>query len=208
MTNLIDTLSDDLVPVRPLSLTRGRAIALAAALVTVLGTLASFGLRPDLAAGRPTPIVLLLAGLFALTAVAAGWGATRLARPAVGSTNQTGAFWLAGAILLFPTVALLEIAMGHGARIDTAFGLRCLQWGMTLSVLSAAALTLFLRRGAPVLPDKAGLLAGLAAGSVGALANTLECPGTSLDHLAFWHVATVALWAAIGRWGLARLLRW
>lgn len=208
MNSLIDTLSDDLQPVRPLSLTRGRALGLAAALFTVVGFLSLYGLRPDLAAGRPAPLILIIAGLFGLTAVAAGWAATRLARPAVGSVNQTGALWLFGAILILPTVSAIEMALGHGVHMDTAFGLRCLSWGVGASVITAAALTGFLRRGAPVLPEKAGLFTGLAAGSVGALAITLECSGTALSHLAIWHVAIVAVWAVIGRWGLSRLLHW
>lgn len=208
MNSLIDSLSDDLQPVRPLSLTRGRALGLASALFTVVGFVSFYGLRPDLAAGRPAPLVLITAGLFALTAVAAGWAATRLARPAVGSANQTGAFWLFGAILVLPSVSAIEYALGHGVEMDVAFGMRCLGWGVAASVVTAVAMTAFLKRGAPVLPEKAGLLTGLAAGSVGALAITLECAGTALSHLAFWHVAIVALWALAGRLVLSRLLRW
>lgn len=208
MNDLIDTLSDDLQPVRPLSLTRGRWLGLGAAAFSVLGFLLLFGLRPDLAAGRPAPLVLVIVGLFALSAVAAGWAATRLARPAVGSVNQTGALWLFAAILVLPAASAIERALGHGADMDVAFGLECLSLGLAASLVTAGALTAFLKRGAPVLPDKAGLLVGLSAGSVGALAITLECAGTQLSHLAVWHVGIVALWAALGRWGIGRMLRW
>ncbi|MBW0144725.1 NrsF family protein [Sphingomicrobium clamense] len=208
MTNLIDTLADDLEPTSILSLTRGRIAAASVALATTIGVVALYGIRPDLAAGRPAPLILVTAGLFLLTAIAAGWAATRLARPAVGSANQTGALWLFGAILILPAVSAIELALGHGVGINAEFGARCLTFGLIGSIFTASAITLFLRRGAPVLPEKAGLLTGLAAGSVGAFAVTLECSGTALAHLAIWHVGIVALWAAIGRWGVSRLLRW
>ena len=208
MNSLIDSLSEDLKPVRPLSLTRGRVVALIAAVATCAALIIAFGFRPDIAAGRPSTLVLITAGLFALTAFAAGWAATRLARPAVGSINQTGALWLFAAILILPAVSAIELLLGSGAAMDTELGMRCLGWGIASSIVTGAALTLFLKRGAPVLPEKAGLLTGLAAGSVGALAITLECSGSTLSHLAVWHVAVVAVWAVIGRWGLSRLLRW
>lgn len=208
LDTLIDDLAQDAGPVRHLSLTRGRIVALAASALFVAAFLALLGLRPDLAAGRPAPLILLVAGLFALTAVAAGWAATRLARPAVGSGNQTGAFWLLGAILLLPAVSFVEALLGNGISMDQGFGVRCLGWGLVASIITATALTHFLRRGAPVLPEKAGTLAGLSAGSIGALAVTLECSGTALSHLALWHVAVVALWTLAGRFALSRLLRW
>lgn len=202
---LIDHLAEEGAAVRPLSLTEGRGLAATAGFATVAAFVGAFGFRDDIVAGHPQALPLVVASLFGLLAVAAGWSATRMARPAVGG-SQGGALWVFAAVLLLPAISLIELASGE--HMDVAFGLRCLFWGIGASVITAVAMTMWLRRGAPVMPEKTGLLAGLTAGSVGALALTLECNGSALSHLAIFHVGIVAVWAVVGRTLIARALRW
>ncbi|WP_265563583.1 NrsF family protein [Sphingomicrobium arenosum] len=204
---LIDQLSADAAPVRPLSLPLVRLALVATALGTILLTLAFWGPRPQLLTGTADAVTLLLAALLGLLAIAAGLAATRLARPAVGGVPG-GGLWLFGAILLFPAIALVQQLLGHDEGAQSFLGIYCLASGLGMSLFTAAFLTLHLRRGAPVLPERAGLLAGIASGAVGALAITLECGGSTFAHLALWHVAIVAAWALVGRTLLARLIRW
>ncbi|WP_265570337.1 DUF1109 domain-containing protein [Sphingomicrobium nitratireducens] len=207
MNDLLDRLADDVRPVRPLSLGHGRILAGTAALATIATVLVVFGVRPDLADGNPASLTLLVAGLFALLAVAAGWSATRLARPAVGGP-QGGAHWVLAATLLLPAVSIVEFVSGSAGTMDVAFGLRCFAWGLASGLFTGVVLTHWLRRGATVLPEKAGTLVGLTAGAVGALAITLECSGSGLAHLGLWHVASVIVAALLGRVLVTPILRW
>ncbi len=86
--------------------------------------------------------------------------------------------------------------------------MRCLQWGVLASFVSLGVLGWRLRKGAPVLPERAGLMAGIASGAVGSVAITLECNNSELLHLAIAHVGIVAIAATIGRFALPRIIRW
>ncbi|QDP19945.1 NrsF family protein [Sphingomonas xanthus] len=204
---LIDQLADDARPVRPQSVTVSRIGFGALSALTLMLVLGLLGVRADIASGAPSPVILLIAGLFAITAAAAGLAATRLARPEVGG-RQGGAFWLVAAIALLPLISLVEYLLGNTAGTSTALVLRCLLWGVLASSLTLALLGWTLRSGATVLPSRASWLAGIAAGAVGATAITLECPNGEMLHLAIGHVGIVAVSAWISRLVLPPLIRW
>ena len=203
----IDQLADTAKPVRPVRERHGRVAGLLAAAGTVAFVLGYYGVRPQLATGTVDAVTLVLIALFGLLAVAAGITAVRMAQPAVGSP-PSGAPWLLGAVMIFPAIAVVEALIGHGESSQAFLGTTCLKLGSIASLLTAAVLVLHLRRGAPVLPEQAGLYAGVSAGAVGAMAFTLECGGSTFAHLSFWHVGIVAIWAVIGRTILPRLVRW
>ncbi|MCJ7421959.1 NrsF family protein [Sphingomicrobium astaxanthinifaciens] len=204
---MIDDLAAELAPQPAVRERDGRRAALAAALVTIALVIGLLGLRPQLVNGVADALVLVTTALFALLALAAGLSAIRMAQPAVGAPRG-GALWLFVAMLLFPAIALVEHLVGRPADAQAQIGLMCLLNGVGASLFTAAVIVRHLRRGAPVLPEAAGLCTGLAAGAVGAVAITLECGGSSFAHLAFFHVGIVAAWALIGRLVLARLVRW
>lgn len=204
---LIDSLADSAEPVRPMSMTQSRIMLGIAALATVATMLALYGPRVDIVQGTPSPVILMVAGLFALGAAASGWAATRLAQPAVGG-SQGGALWTVGAIALLPAVSLIEFLLGNLEPASSAGVIKCLTYGITASFVTLAVLTWRLKQGAPVLPDRAGLFAGLSAGSVGAFAITLECNFSGLAHMTLGHVGVVGAMALVGRYGVSRLIRW
>ncbi|MCM8557226.1 NrsF family protein [Sphingomicrobium sediminis] len=205
--NLIDQLADDAGPVRALTPREGQLLLAGAAALTLTIVIGIAGLRPQLTNGTADAISLVVTALFGLLSVAAGLSAVRLAQPQVGGA-QGGAAWVFAAMLLFPAISVIEHGIGSPDSSLPELGMLCLGYGAAASLITAVALTAFLRKGAPVLPEKAGFMVGLAAGSVGAFAITLECGGSSFAHLAFWHVGIVAFWALVGRFGLAHLLRW
>jgi len=69
-------------------------------------------------------------------------------------------------------------------------------------------MVLHLRRGAPVAPQRAGLLVGLAAGSLGALAYNLHCSYDSMVYTGLWYGLVVGSAAVAGRLVVPRLIRW
>jgi hypothetical protein len=206
---LIDNLADDAAPVVARRDRDGRRWLAAAAAATLTVVALWFGLRPDILRMAPQPMIAIAAGLMAILAVAAGTSAVRMARPQVGAAASS-APWLAAALMMMPLAALAAIAAqpAEAAGLALEPGLRCLRFGLVSGLASMAALTLWLNRGAPVAPERAAWLVGLAGGAIGALMVTLECPHDPIAHLGVWHVAVVPVAAVAARLALPRFLRW
>ena len=198
MTDTSDTFLDSLVadlrPVAPLRQRSGMALAALALALGAILVLSVYGMRQDFAAGHPAQLALTAAGLFLVLALASAWVAVDMARPAVG-TRREGWGWTALMAAVLPGSALALMAMnlvsGQPAGLDP-HGYSCLGLGCGFGLLTAAALTLWLRRGAPSSPARAGLLTGVAAGAAGIFAVSLCCPSDSLLHIGIWHGATVS----------------
>lgn len=206
----ISGLVDDLVPVRPLRQRSGMARAVLAMLGGAAGMLLLFGLRADFQSGRPDALPLLSAGLFLVLALASSWAVVDLARPLVGSRRE-GWGWNALMVALLPVLALVLMLTNalRGVPSGLAFNEpQCLEYGLLGSLITAAVLILWLRRGAPAEPDRAGLMTGVAAGSAGIFAVSLYCPHSDLVHIGIWHGLTVVLAGLIGRLAVPRVVRW
>lgn len=206
----LDNLVADLRPVAPLQQRSGMAFASFALGLGALLVIAMLGLRRDLAAGHPAPLALTATGVFLVLALASAWAAVDMARPAVGLRRE-GWGWTALMAAVLPGSALaligLDFLTGQPVDLDRG-GLGCLAIGSVVGVLTAATLVVWLRRGAPSSPARAGLLTGVAAGSAGIFAVSLWCPHDSLLHIGIWHGATVIAMGIAGRVALPRLLAW
>jgi len=168
----LESLVADLKPVAPLRQRNGMAWALLALLLGSLLVIALLGLRQDMAAGHPEPLVLLAAGVFLVLALASAWGAIDMARPAVG-TRRDGWGWTAlmAGVLPGSALALMLADFVGGRPIDIDHGgIACLGLGCAVGLLTATTLVAWLRRGAPTSPSRAGLLIGVASGSAGIFA--------------------------------------
>lgn len=207
--SLIDKLASNAVPVRARSVRTGRLALAALSVATLLAVLGTYGFRSDVLTGELPPMRALASGLMLLLACAAGGSAIRMARPQVGAASS-GAPWALAALLLIPAIALAGI-IAHPAELAglaAGPGLRCLGFGLGAGFAAFVFLVIWLRRGAPVAPERAAWLAGLAAGAVGAFAVTLECPANSLVHIGVWHVAVPLVAGAAARLVLPRFLHW
>lgn len=207
--DLIDQLADDAVAVRPMRTGAARAMLVAVAATSILLVQWEMGMRQDVAAMSPQPMLAVSLGLFAILAIAAGTSAIRMARPQVGAA-QSGAPWALAALLLLPLAAVIALAANPAltSGLDPHQGMRCLTTGLIAGSGTLALLCLWLRTGAPVAVERSAWFAGLAAGAVGAIANSLECPVDAITHLGVWHVAEVLLGGLIGRIVLPPMLRW
>ena len=92
MTIDIETLVADLQPVRPVSPRGGVLIALVAAAVVIAVVAATLGLRPDVVAGDPHPVVMMREGMLLLLGFASLAAVVASARPGVGQSS-TGWRW-------------------------------------------------------------------------------------------------------------------
>jgi hypothetical protein len=208
----IDTLVEELVPVRVLRAWHALALTAVATVVASAGVIYRFGLRTDLAHGVIIPMVLLRGGALLLLGTAALLAVVNAGRPAVGrATGHTGWRWALAMAALFPVSALLLWMQSEAATVadlHSGVGMYCLSIGGGAALLIGTALTLWLRRGAATSPHQAGWLTGLTAGSLGTFAFSLHCPVTGIYYIGFWYSLTVALCAVIGRIVVPHLIRW
>jgi hypothetical protein len=210
----IESLVADLVPVRALRRRDAIGSIVAATAVASVAVIAVFGIRPDIMAGNPHPIVILRAGLLILLGLATVGAVAAAARPAVGRANN-GWLWALAAAALLPAAALIRFAynMMTGDMLDTylidlEFGGKCLAISGVGGLWIGSLLTLWLRRGAPTALNRAGWLVGLAAGSFGTFSYSLFCGSDSIFYIGFWYSIAVALCAVVGRLIVPPLIRW
>jgi hypothetical protein len=208
-STLIDAMAAELEPVKPLRLRDGVVLVTAAAAVTLIAVALLTGLWRGIWDGTASAFFFTTNGLLLVLGCASAASVLRMARPRVGN-HHDGPRWASLMVAVLPFAALVSLAgHEHGwSALAAPHGLECLGAGLLASTLSAGALFAWLRRGAPVAPATAGLYLGIASTSLGSAAYGLACPLDGAVHLGIWHVAPVAIGALIGRFLVARLLRW
>jgi hypothetical protein len=146
---------------------------------------------------------LLLLGLVCAATLLA------MANPGVSRHSHGWKIALAAA-LLFPLSATILAAADQpsGSSGTMQSGIQCLTYSLIGGTAIAIPMVRWLRRGAPVAPDKAGWLTGLAAGGLGAFAYNFQCPFNSIVYTGFWYSLATGLCALFGRLIVPRLIRW
>ncbi len=205
----IDDLVNDLTPVKPMNINKG--LALPAVIVTAFAALfiSQLGLRSDLAAGNPAPLILMRGGILLLLGFATAHAVVHMAQPSVGKGNQ-GWIWAVGAALLFPVSALIVAisAISSDMPVTVNTGWYCLKMCLAASAATAIPMVLWLRKGAPTSLERAGWLTGLAAGGLGAFAYSFHCPFTKVMDISVWYTAAIVTSSIVGRLIVPRLIRW
>ena len=210
LTNpLIDSLVDDLAPVRPLTLAQGIVLFLASTIGTVLLVEIIDGIWRGMLDGRASALFFVANGMFALLGTAASIAVLKMASPHVGN-RQDGARWASVMIAVLPAsaFAILTLQGNLGEVTRDMYGPECFAAGLGFATITGAALVLWLRRGAPVSLPAAGLYTGIAAGATGTFAYGLACPIDDLAHLGTWHVLPIVVSAMVGRLVVPSLVRW
>lgn len=207
----LDNLAEELTPVKPLR--TGNAIA-GIAVLTIAGSIfivATLGFRDRfLDATATDPIFLIRTGLLLVLGAASLSAATSMAGPAVG-TSRTGWRWAVAAALIVPVAAAIAALVGRtpiAERLHPANGAECLTYSIGIGLVLGAALTWWLRRGAPTSPERAGLVTGLAAGSLGTLAYSMHCPLNDMVYIGLWYTMAIGVTTLAGRLIVPRLIRW
>nr|WP_137676734.1 DUF1109 domain-containing protein [Parerythrobacter lutipelagi] len=207
--SLIERLSDDLEPVRAIRTRDGIALVALAVVVTILLVEFTEGLWLAGLTGSASPFFYLGNGLLLVLGAAAAIGVLAMASPRVGNRHE-GPKWAMAMAAVLPLAALVTLFSQPGgiAAYHDPYGMHCLTAAVLSSVLVAGALVTWLRRGAPVSVNTAGLLVGVASTALGSAAYGLSCPLDGMLHIGFWHAAPVAIGALVGRFALPPLLRW
>lgn len=210
----IDTLVSDLVPVRRIRLREGMAIALAMMAVCALAIGLRLGVRGDLANGALHWMFLLRSAALLGLGIAAAAAALSESTPLVGGERPGMWKWALAVAALFPLGAafvwLADIRSIDQAQrlLDPQYGMQCLQMSALCAVAIGMAMTAWLRRGAPVSPERTGWLVGLAAGALGTAAYSISCSENAVVYIGTWYTLAIGGCAIGGRVVLTPLLRW
>ena len=208
---LIDVLSKNVEPVKParvkmtlaLALIVGAAVAFCLMFVTV-------GVRSDIKTGVLSGFIALKL-LFTLTLISAGTVLlSRLIRP-----GQDGRKSYAVIVISFVVLALAGAgSLVIHAPISWGHMVMGTNWTMCVLCIPLFAMLPFigliwtLRQGAPTNLRRAGAVAGLVAGALGAIAYAFHCPDDSIPFIALWYGVMIAGCTAVGAILGPRLLRW
>ena len=206
----IDFLVDDLKPVRLVKSSTAFLLAMALTGVIALLIAATIGVRPDVAAADPATILLVRSGTLLLLGFATLQALALSARPGVGTQNN-GWKWILAVAGLFPIATFfswLQAKPIFFAAASSPSAVWCLGISLSSALVVGTALTIWLRRGAPVSINRSSLLVGLAAGSFGTFCYNLYCPSQSIEYVGIWYGLSVALSAGAGRLIIPRFIRW
>lgn len=208
---LISLLVADLKPVDPRRILRAVIVALAIGTAAAFGVmLLIFGIGLEMPGARD-PDFLATKLLFAFAVVVTGAiFLPRLARPGA-EMNSCSALIFAP----FATIAAVAAVALGSAHFSTWTGmvvgkdsLTCLLSIPLLAVLPFTALIWALSIGAPMDRTRAGKIAGLVGGGLGALACAFPCADGSLPSIALWYGLPIGICATFGAKLGPSLLRW
>jgi hypothetical protein len=210
----MSSLIDDLTPVRVVQRRDSLLLIAVATFVASVVVAMTYGMRADIIAGNPHPIVIIRASLLLLLGLATTLAVAAAARPSVGKP-QNGWMWALAAAAVLPFAALCKFIYLYASgqplnlfMLDFEFGPRCL-FISTLSALWIGSLMAWwLRRGAPIALNRAGWLVGIAAGSFGTFSFNVYCNSVSIFYIGLWYSLAVTICAIVGRLIVPRLIRW
>jgi hypothetical protein len=207
--DLIEQMASELQPVRPLKMRDGLLLVALAALATVLLVEVFVGLWAGVLQGQASAFFMIANGLLLVLGIASATSVVTMASPRVGNRHDAPKWTMAMAGVL-PVAALITLAaqQSEAELLGDSYGLHCTGAALVASILTASALLVWLRRGAPVSLNTAGLHLGVAAGALGSAAYGLACPLDGIVHLGIFHVAPVVIAGLVGRFAVPRLLRW
>lgn len=209
----IEALVGDLRPVEPLRLWTGVIVGLCLTAIATGAVWMTFGLRADVMAMHPAPIVVargaaLLAGGLVLLVAAL--------RAAVPGRSDEGATALGTMILGILPIGLMGLLLeGIVARqrpsfaeLTTPITLRCFYIALAASLLVGGGLVKWMRRAAPTDIERASWLIGWTSAALGTFAYSLFCPSQTMAFVTAVYPAAMLVAATAIRLATPPLLRW
>jgi hypothetical protein len=209
--DLVSMLSTGVEPVDPKRIAWRYLLAVGGGSLAALALMATaLKLNPALPQELSEPMFWVRETFCASLGMVGLVGIARLARPGralglipVGIALPVIAMWALAAIILLtaPSPSRAHLIFGRTARI-------CPFLIAMIAGPPFFALIWALRGLAPTRLRLTGGIAGVAAGSIGALAYSLHCPELAAPFIGIWYLLGITLCATFGVWAGPRLLRW
>ena len=187
------------------------------AAAAILGTLCAFALfmltlgpRPDVDQALHTLRFDFKCVVMFILAVTTFFVARDMTRPEVTRSRLRPLLW-AAPLLLILSVAVELIVMPQDTWMPRLIGQNMPYCTTMIPLFALAPLALMLwvfRQGAPQNPVRAGAIAGLLAGGIGATLYAVHCFDDSPLFVATWYTLAITFVTGLGALLGARLLRW
>jgi len=197
--DIINRLATEAKPVTQPNPWRMLSLWLFATLISSMGLMGLMGLRPDLAVQLQQPLFLLEVGtlltLILSTALAAVW---------LSFPDQRQQPWVCRLPLL--PLAFYLALMGYRLAVPEATmpplekenGINCGLCLILYALVPATFLFFLVRRAATTTPRRTGMIAMLAAASIGHLVLKFIEPNDAVQHAIVWHITPVLLLGFMG----------
>jgi hypothetical protein len=208
---LVETLSQDLKPVRPQSVKRDAAILCIVAVLEFAAFLGAGLMRPDMPHAMHMPSFWWKLASMAVVAISGVTVALLSADPT--RSPRAGLRLIAIFIAAILATGWLADAMQDGfgellGRLDWQMGIQCTWKMVTLSVPSVIALGILVQRGAPTDRFGTSLAAALGSAGWGAFVFVFACPSDDVLYIATWYSIGCGIVMIVGRSILAQLFYW
>jgi len=206
---LIDSIVRDLRPVRPVRIGAVLGLLLAVEAVVLAAGIGWSGIRPDIGARLRDPRFVGFVAILATAAIGSAWAALRLSVPGRELSGRA----LAGLLLLPSLAAAAAVVLlpwgGSWADLRPAMWAcwHCISFTAATAFVPWLFVVVTVSRLAPLRPARVGILAGLSAFALGALATELHCAARDGYHLALGHYLPVLVMALVTGAFVARVLR-
>ena len=203
-SKLIDSLTQDLQPVRPLQAPVTRAIIMSfTALILIVGMLLFLGgPRADWAAVFKTPIfmigdiLMLVAGFIsAIAAFTLSVPDTKIRKPVIVLLCAATVIWVGICLYALSSITLPAI---QAEIADIGKSSACLKALIFMSAVPLAISFFLALRAAPVWRGWTGYALTLSMASFGAFGMRFFCPSDSYAHLLLWHFLPVVALSVLG----------
>jgi hypothetical protein len=204
---LIDRLVSDLVPVKPLRVSRFWLLVAGGLVLSVVLMVARLGMRPEIAVVALTPVMFWKLAATLLLGITLSLLVLRHGRPG-GKATHVDVMLVLLALALFWMPGITGLLWSNGAGVFGESFTGCLKFVSLAALVPLAGFLIWLRRAAPVYPLRAGALAGCAAGAFGGFAFAWYCPHDAYQYVSFYY-SLPALWlSAIGAVATRILCKW
>ncbi len=208
---LIDRLTIDITPMSKWHVARRLLIGIGAGVAVSAVLLYSLmGVRPDILDAMTTSMFWIKQTYTVALAIAAGFVAERLARPAA-HVGQRG-IWIAVPVLILAIMAVIQFTSAEpAARVHLMMGDTWRVCSLRILLFSLPPLfgLIWAMRGlAPTDLRRAGAAIGLAAGGAGAGIYALYCAESAAPFLLIWYSLGMAASAMAGALLGPRVLYW
>lgn len=207
---LIRDLSAECVPVQRRSIRREALALFALGGLEVAAILICGGMRSDMGRMIFSPYMVWKIGSLTVLAGVSCIVAMRSFTPPAPSRRGL-ALALGLAILAVGSSTFVVSAADSGRplleRLSPAHGMLCAVSIVVLALPMMSLLAVFMRRAAPVHPERSALATGLAASTCGALIFTVCCPMNDPLYVIAWYSLGVAAVTVAARWLLPRRFR-
>jgi hypothetical protein len=209
MKNLIDDLSKNLTPAKPLPMRNRRWLEIAGVSLAGVGlTFVLFSIRHNLNEVITTPQFLIGALILIVAWLVATYSLAILELP----TSSDKKYWKIsiGLIVLLGLGYLVSGARGdefvHGFSLT---GISCSLDILFLSLLPGLFALYFLKRGASTRPQLLGVILGVSCAMLAAFALQFACPSELSTHLLMWHsLVPFGVLALVGLLVGRKVLKW